>query len=210
MERSQHAVKQHQASDFTQRLNATLRSVQVAGAAPTSHLIDIDWSRNVMITVSVSVEDDMVAASAGGLTNCSACTFAHMCEAADNPGDCHWCELSRGKSYCEVNGTACRSAAKPQRTTRATRRDTLGVRLGAAVRAAAARGSPGLELTFDEMPIFVNEIDTVSPRNGATGQTIFTFRLTNERQLTVEEHPWWRYLPVALKEAGLPHPRTYF
>lgn len=32
-----------------------------------------------------------------------------MCESADNPGDCHWCEASSGKSYCEANGTACRS-----------------------------------------------------------------------------------------------------
>ena len=159
-----------------------------------------------MITVAV----DMVAASAGGLTNCSACTFADMCQAADNPGDCHWCELPSGKSYCEANGTACRSGTKSQRATKPTRRATLDALLGAAVRAAAASSSPMLVLTPDEMPIFVNEIETVSPRTAASRRTIYTFRLANEARQTVEEHAWWRHLPMALKATGLPNARTYF
>jgi hypothetical protein len=209
MEKSQRTATHRRASDFTRQLNATLSSVQIVRPAPASPSIDIDWTRNVMITVAV----DMVAASAAGLASCSACTFAHMCEAADNPGsagNCHWCEGSSGESYCETNGTACRTGTKPQRTTNATGLVYVGARLGAAVRAAAASGSPAVALTPDEMPIFVDKIETVSSRDAASRQTIYTFRLTNEAVLTVEEHPWWRHLPVALKAAGLPHARTYF
>ena len=217
-ERDKHAVKQQQASDFTARLNATLRTVP---PAPTHSLVDVDWARNVMITVLVGVEDNRVAAAAAGLANCSRCTFAHMCEAADNPGDCHWCQHSAG-SYCEKNGTACRGAAEPQEVG-----DALHARLGAAVHAAAVLGvgaHAALALPSEAtMPVFVSKIVTLfsrhagvdsDTRSGSAGASqtayMYSFRLPNDEGLTVEEHAWWRHLPVALNKAGLPTARTYF
>jgi dienelactone hydrolase len=62
-------------------------------------------------------ELEAVAAAAlpGNLTNCSACTFEMQCEAADDPGDCHWCAMPPGhggKSYCAANGTICRRGGR--------------------------------------------------------------------------------------------------
>ena len=223
-ERNPHAVKQQQASDFTRRLNATLRTVP---PGPTSPLVDVDWTRNVMITVLAGAEDNRMAATAGGLANCSRCTFAHMCEAADNPGDCHWCQLSSG-SYCENNGTACRVVAEPQQVGDATQTVALHARLVAAVHAAAVLGvgaPAALALPSEEtIPAFVSKIgarssrhagaDSGDTRSGSAGTSqttyIYTFRLPNEEGMTVQEHAWWRHLPVALKEAGLPTARTYF
>ena len=53
--------------------------------------------------------------SAPGFTNCSSSTFKGMCEAADNPGCCKWCD---GAGKCVANNTACAGASTPPRVGR--------------------------------------------------------------------------------------------
>jgi hypothetical protein len=190
-----------------------------AASAAAAAFFTIDWSRNVMITVTVdgpsanhssgvtSSSSHVVAAT--GLTNCSACTFDDMCKAADSPGDCHWCEMPTGhggKSYCEVKGKLCRrggGGGGDSGTSMLNDHEVDG-RLAAAVRAAAASAGVNSEDDADVEPVFVSEVALPSQL------LMRTYLLPNEAGLMVEEHAWWRHLPAAMKQAGLANARTYF
>jgi hypothetical protein len=207
--------------------NATL-SARSAATAPTAAasaaaaFFTIDWSRNVMITVTVdgpsanhSSDSSGVTSSSShvvaamGLTNCSACTFDDMCKAADSPGDCHWCEMPTdhgGKSYCEVKGKLCRrggGGGGDSGTSMLNDHEVDG-RLVAAVRAAAASAGVSSEDDAGVEPVFVSEVALPSQL------LMRTYLLPNEAGLMVEEHAWWRHLPAAMKQAGLANARTYF
>ena len=169
-ERNENFRKQQRASEFVHQLNATLNTMRPT--APASPLVDIDWSHNVMITVTIA---------------------------------------SGAKSNAVANISA---------------RAALGTRLRSAIRAAAVSevGHAALALPAEATaPVFVSEVETVSKRadylaadsragttTTSTVKTLYTFRLPNEKGLTVEEHDWWRRIPEALKDAGLLTARTYF
>ena len=85
--------------------SAPTEQVELELTVAGSQVTDYAW-----YSADYTLPPAAVSASAGGLTNCSRCTFEMQCKAADDPGDCHWCPMPvghGGKSYCEVNGTVC-------------------------------------------------------------------------------------------------------
>lgn len=144
---------------------STLADARLSAAAPVA----IDWSHNVMITVSLGDEHDSTGATATGLANCSACTFEDMCKAADNPGDCHWCQMPAGhggKSYCEVKGKVCRRGGGDVPLINSAplsgQDDDVGDRIAAAVLEAAATVGITVEDSAKAAaaltPVFIQEV----------------------------------------------------
>ena len=118
------------------------------------------------------------------------------------------------------------SGAQSHALANTSARAALHTRLCSAIRAAAVSGVGHAALALPAettAPVFVSEVETVSKRadylaadsqagttTTSTVKTLYTFRLQNEKGLTVEEHDWWRHIPKALKDAGLLTARTYF